>query len=87
MARKNIVMVQMKYIEAYQSVKKLLELLSDLNEKLPTYLVGLGGELLVKSKLMENNIPLVPKGGQAGFDIVLQNTQLASLLARANLTL
>ncbi|MGQ9469805.1 MAG: hypothetical protein ACUVTD_08330 [Nitrososphaerales archaeon] len=62
----------MKYREAYQTIRELVESLRNLNGKLPTFLVGFSGELLVKSKLMEDNIPFTSKGGQAGFDIVLK---------------
>ena len=52
----------------------VLEELNKLGEKPSTFLVGLCGELLVKSKLLENGIPFISKGGgQAGFDIMLKN--------------
>jgi len=40
----------------------------------PTLLVGLCGELLVKSKLAENGIRFLSKSGQAGFDIELKDS-------------
>ena len=68
----------MKYAQIYQTVRKLVDLLGDLNERVPTFLVGFCGELLVKSKLRENGIPFIPKGGQAGFDIVLKASRKKS---------
>ena len=62
----------MKYTQVYRVIRKLVDLLSDLNEKTPTFLVGFCGEVLVKSKLIENGISFISKGGQAGFDILLQ---------------
>jgi hypothetical protein len=64
--------MRVKYVEAYRTIRRLVELLSELDERVPTLLVGLCGELLVKSKLAEYGIPFLPKGGQAGFDIVLE---------------
>ena len=63
-----------KYLQAYQAIRRLAELLTELNEKAPTLLVGFCGELLVKSKLAENGIRFLSKGGQAGFDIELKDS-------------
>ena len=63
-----------KYLQAYQVIRRLVELLTELNEKVPTLLVGFCGELLVKSKLAENGIRFLSKGGQAGFDIELKDS-------------
>jgi hypothetical protein len=63
----------LEYTDAYNAIKRLYESLIASGEKFPPFLVGLCGELLVKSKLSENNIPYTSKGGQAGFDIVLED--------------
>ena len=63
----------MKYIEAYNALRKLYESLNSIGERFSPFLIGLCGELLVKSKLIENNIRFTSRGGQAGFDIELQS--------------
>jgi hypothetical protein len=39
--------------------------------KLPSAVVGMAGEIMVWKKLWEHDIPFIPKGGQAGFDVNL----------------
>ncbi len=60
-----------RYQATYESVRRLYESLMSLKEKQPTYLIGLAGELLVKTQLTESRIPFEAKGGQAGYDILL----------------
>jgi len=59
------------YLSAYKAVTELYCSLKRLQHKLPTFLVALAGELLVKSKLNELGIRFVPQGPQARCDILL----------------
>ena len=56
----------MKYTQVYRVIRKLVDLLSDLNEKTPTFLVGFCGEVLVKSKLIENGFFSFQKAARPG---------------------
>ncbi len=64
-----------RYQATYEAVRRLYESLMSLKEKQPTYLIGLAGELLVKTHLTESRIPFEAKGGQAGYDILLRDRE------------
>jgi len=61
-----------EYLNAYRAAKRWYRSLEGLDEKMPPLLVSLSGELLVKSKLAERSIAFISRGGQVGYDILLE---------------
>jgi hypothetical protein len=57
-----------------RSLKALQRLFLDYPLKLIPAVIGMTGEIMVWKKLLENNLPFIPIGGQAGYDILLNKT-------------
>jgi len=65
--------VSSKYYKAYKAIIELKKAFACVGERVPPFLVGLCGELLVKMELAGKGVSFKSKGGQGGFDIMLEN--------------